>query len=1189
MKSFAWILFFAVAISYPSTASAQSIWTGTAGDGNWATDGNWSPSGAPTGDAEINSGANITLPDSATSFGSLTLTVGTINLTASTSTFSTTFLTVDHGGTLNLSIPTGGVVSASNTTFSSFVGDGNGTGVLNLSGNGTLAYTSTALGSAVGLGGNGTFNQSGNSIVDVSGFLAIGADGNASTPSSIPPGLTTATGGTGTYNLSGSATLEVDELGIGVGSGTGGGATTGGTTPTVGLLNITGGTLLVGDLAIGINSTDPNSAAGSSPGTVTGTVNQTGGSATIDDLEVGVSPGATANYQLQGGTLTINNELDIASTAGGIGTFTQSGGTLFANGSINISDGAGTGAFNYNGGTLNLSSGIFIGAGGAFNQNTSITLTNSATQGIFVDTGGAYNLNAGTLTTGGNAIFSGSGNFNFAGGTVAVTGSIWSDFLNGTITSNSTIDTTNFSAILSGNLTGNGNLNIIGGNVVVLTGTNNDSDSWGATIKGGSVLIASSTASLSATGTYKIGTGSTLIVDSSGATSDTFAGTISDTSDLAGTANFETGTNKLVLTGVTNLSTASVTTIGNGGSLEVDNGTVSNVDGSAGNVADTFDVGNGITTGTVRLLGSSTLPNVTVNTGSTLLADTIVGDVTNNGTLASLGTLNVPATILISGSLTSPGQLLIHSNGLAFDTFGSAGSPLASANVTGMVQVIGVGNVTDVPILYSNTAIAAVPPVTAPTALFVPTLTLSGDGKELLLTTVQNPLTSFAQTPNQNAVAGVLDPIINTGTPFPAAFVPILTSLNQLAANQIPGALEELTPESLQYARDIAFENSTFMVQRMNGVDANIRNGVGGLDTNAISVTMPGFDSGLGRSLGNLIAYNNSPTSAAWPPNAAYDPSSSSASSSVSHTSSRTVSDSPNSEATYQDGSKWASPTMTEFLGGDVVLADLNQNHSSANSPSSKANYTAADATAGVGFRIASNLTAGVLFDYNHTDAKTDSHGSKTTVDSYSPGLFATYCDKGFYANGLFSFGYNTYDNTRNIGLLGGAANSNPNGQQYVTDIDVGYDFHPNKNWVVGPTLGLTYTHLDIESFTETGTTGANLAVQSQSVDSLRSRLGGHMVYQTVTNNVLLQPNLTIMWQHEYLDSGSGITSSFSDFGSSPFTIQAAKPARDSALIGCGLSATMGNSLTLYLNYLADIGASDYFAQNIVGGFKARF
>ncbi len=156
-------------------------------------------------------------------------------------------------------------------------------------------------------------------------------------------------------------------------------------------------------------------------------------------------------------------------------------------------------------------------------------------------------------------------------------------------------------------------------------------------------------------------------------------------------------------------------------------------------------------------------------------------------------------------------------------------------------------------------------------------------------------------------------------------------------------------------------------------------------------------------------------------------------------------------------------------------------------------------------------------------------------------------------------------------------------------DLDFGYDFHPDKNWVVGPTLGLTYTHLDIDSFSETGAPGADLNVDSQSADSLRSRLGGHVVFQTNTGDVLLQPNLTAMWQHEYLDNSSAITSSFGDFSSTPFVTDTAGPNRDSALIGVGLTATLNTSVALYLNYYADIGFEDYFAQSIVGGLKARF
>ena len=114
------------------------------------------------------------------------------------------------------------------------------------------------------------------------------------------------------------------------------------------------------------------------------------------------------------------------------------------------------------------------------------------------------------------------------------------------------------------------------------------------------------------------------------------------------------------------------------------------------------------------------------------------------------------------------------------------------------------------------------------------------------------------------------------------------------------------------------------------------------------------------------------------------------------------------------------------------------------------------------------------------------SQGSHIRVDSYSPGLFATFFEKGFYANGIFTFGYNTYSDNRNLsfGGTGATATSNPNGQQYVGDLDFGYDFHPNQHWAVGPTLGIEYTHLDIDSFHESGAGDADLAVNSQSADS---------------------------------------------------------------------------------------------------------
>jgi hypothetical protein len=295
------------------------------------------------------------------------------------------------------------------------------------------------------------------------------------------------------------------------------------------------------------------------------------------------------------------------------------------------------------------------------------------------------------------------------------------------------------------------------------------------------------------------------------------------------------------------------------------------------------------------------------------------------------------------------------------------------------------------------------------------------------------------------------------------------------------------------------------------------------------------MDSGLGRALSSLLAYNDPGFHAAAPNGVNYypdgssdgtslsphsasmssDSSRASSASPLSDTSSQVMSDSgTNPYISDQHPNSPAAPNANVFIGGDVVLANLNRDQSLSNAPSSKASYTSGDGTAGVSFRMNSHLAAGVLLDYNHTDAKTDTYGSKTVVDTYSPGLFATYFDHGFYANGLFSFGYNEYKNSRVVPIIDNIAKSSPVGQQYVADADFGYDFHPNPSWVAGPTLGLTYTHLDINSYAESDAPGDDLTVNSQSVDSIRSRLGGHVVFQTNTGDVLLQPNFTAMWQH---------------------------------------------------------------------------
>jgi fibronectin-binding autotransporter adhesin len=1186
-------------------------------------------------------GAVITGASTVNFTGNLQILSGTLLVGSTTSIIDPSQIT--GSGTLNLGA---GTVNLDSATTSFIVGQGTTGAVTQNTGSIVTAGQTLIIGS----GGTGTYT------VNASATLNIGTTGTPQSNFYLVK-IGTGSGSVGTLNISGgtlnalnpSSTFQVG------GSGTG-------TIQQNGAVNLGGAisSLLVGEngnyelmsgaLEIGENNIDTVTVDLDGTGPVGGTLTQSGGTLTAGAATtVIIGDAGIGNYNLSGGpsvTADFQNGFTVGNQGGSTGTVTQTGGTLSAENNVVTIGGGGTGIYNMEGGTATFNSGVVVGATGTVNQ-TGGTFVIPTGQTLDLSTVGSSYTLGGTgilqVTNGGLVGTSGEGTLNFAGGTLQVTSAgTFTDPLDGTLTGVSTIDAVTTpgvtSVTMAGNLSGSGGITFegtAGTTTFQFAGTNTYT---------GPTTIASGTLDAPAA---DITNSSALNIRSTGVLNLTLAsGGFAYAGALGGSGAlniiFNTAGNPFVV-----LNTSSYTgpiTLGAGSSPT--RGTLQVYSGTYGNISDN-GTGSGVTIGGTPLVafpggtvipatgivtfGSTTYTGLTtINSGFTLNANNLDGAVTNIGSLYTLGAGSVDntgtlgllqssaigSTLNINGSLNSaaPTSVLnIRVNGTTSDSIVANTATLAGViNVTGRgnntytivtaaggITIGGDGNVNDVAGLIASTGSSVLFG-----AILVPD-PFTGGGTTLQLTTTQRTFQQAASlglipnlTPNETAVTGALDPVIANGAPYPTALAPILAAFNQLSASQIPGALDELSPESLQYARMIAFENSTYLVERMDGICADLRGGYRGLDTSAINVVAPGFESGLGHSLGSLLAYNDpsfhpvAPNGVNYYPGEEGGPSSSSSSTSSTPTwdsSTQVISDSPNPYLAKANPAGPETPGFSEFVAGDVILADLNQNQNAANAPSSKASYTAGGATAGISFRMNSHLAAGVLFDYNHTDAKTDSNGSKIDVDSYSPGLFATYFDHGFYANGLFSFGYNTYSNSRDISVLGETASSHPSGEQYVPNLDLGYDFYPNNNWVLGPTVGVTYTHLDIDHFSETGAPGANLNVDNQSADSLRSRLGGHVTFQTNTGDVLLQPSLTAMWQHEYMDNGSGITSTFGDFNSNPFTIETLSPSRDSALIGCGLTATLNNSLALYFNYLADVGANDYFAQSVVGGVKARF
>ena len=1098
--------------------------------------------------------------------GGSTLSVGTAEILGG--------VTVNYSG--NLAFTSEGVsggepsLTVGTTTSELDFGQTTGAGTLNLS-NGTLNLDPAGTESSfiVGSGAKGTVNQNGGSTVNSGTFLTIGADSGA-----------------GSYNVTSGAALNLGAAGedngyvLAIGDGAG----------SVGTLTINGGFFN----AVNPDTTIDVGNAG------TGTIVQTSSNVILSG-DINIGAGGTGFYTLQSGSLSIISTPGTGEgavfTIGGVsmdsvGQFTQSGGSLTTDGSSTFTVGgtlgSTSGLYAVSGGTATFNDGLIISNTGTVSQTGgTVTITNGTALDLS-SVGGVYNLNGGTLQVGPNGLagVADEGKLNLGGGNLTTTAGTVTDALDGSLSGASTINAAG-TLIFSGTLSGNGSLTVAAG------------------------TVQASPANLPSISGVALRSGTTLNLTTSGANTDIFTGTIS------GAGNLETGNTgvdnnggaiaapagyQLILLKAANLPNGT-TTIAAGTGLQLPGGTLNTVTGGAGSSLTVGSAGGG----TLTALGTVTVPNVQVNSGSGLRVGNVVGSIVNNG---SLDTLAAESTLTVSGSLSQPqqatvaqeGTLIVRTNGVTSDAY-----DVGSANLFGSVKVVGVGSntynivTTSAPgqlttgTLNSHTAdgLASTPN----TVLF--TSTLSEEGNQILqLTTVQKDVTPFAGTPNQRAVGQAIDTQIQLP---PASFVPLLLGLDSITdAGSIPDALNQLTPQSFLYMRDIAFENTTFLAQRVDGFLTNLRTGYAGLDTSGLSILGPGFDSKLGQSLGSLLAYNGE---APAPNGVNYYPDDNDTSSSSAPL---MVEPSPAGPATMSDSvDPRMAPTVApppstsvldgtgvgfnQFVSGDLILGELNQDDSGSSQP--KANYVAGNATAGVSFRMNSNLAAGVLFDYNHTDALTSVQGSHVRVDSYSPGLFATFFEHGFYANGLFTFGYNNYSDDRkiSIGTFDESATSKPSGEQYAPNIDVGYDFHPDRHWVVGPTAGLGYTHLDVDSFHESGAGAADLAVGSQSADSLRGRLGGRVVYLVHSGSILFQPNLSLSFQHEFLNDPFHLDSQLNIPGTPSFQTQGSNSGRNTGLLTFGLTATLDNSMNLYLNYLAELGGDDYLIQSVEGGVKASF
>jgi autotransporter-associated beta strand protein len=452
----------------------------------------------------------------------------------------------------------------------------------------------------------------------------------------------------------------------------------------------------------------------------------------------------------------------------------------------------------------------------------------------------------------------------------------------------------------------------------------------------------------------------------------------------------------------------------------------------------------------------------------------------------------------------------------------------------------------------------------------IPSLDYTGDDVLLHLSDL---LPSGGLTSNQRAILNSIDAGLS-GNQVPPPLTALFTALTPYSSNPavLGAALDQLSAQAFgQFASATAFNNASFETQALDnyletrrGADGGFLAGHGAIDSSGLTANDPSYDPNLSMIHSRLLAWNPAP----------FDGTISDVDEMLPG--GVEMKDSKNGTPAEMEAHPW-----NVFIRGNVVLAQ-----GFSGEDTSHFDDNTESVVLGADYRLTPHFLVGLTAGFAHTDVTLDDNGSSATVDSYSPGFYASYADQGWYANLSGNYLHNAYTQDRVIGFLDQTATSSPQGNEGVANLDGGYDFHQGA-LTFGPLAGLQYTHLSVDGYKESGSLAA-LDVDNDDSDSLRSRFGGHLSYAFSHDGIHFTPHLDASWQHEFLDQSRGLTSQFG-FGGGSFGVRTINPSRDSALVDAGLDADLNRTVTVFADYVIQAGQENYFGQSIQAGLKIGF
>ncbi len=250
--------------------------------------------------------------------------------------------------------------------------------------------------------------------------------------------------------------------------------------------------------------------------------------------------------------------------------------------------------------------------------------------------------------------------------------------------------------------------------------------------------------------------------------------------------------------------------------------------------------------------------------------------------------------------------------------------------------------------------------------------------------------------------------------------------------------------------------------------------------------------------------------------------------------------------------------------------------------------YSMGGAVMGVDYALSRQLVVGADFALAYTDLDLDNNFGSGDIDSMFGSIHGTYFTDRAYLQGIFTYGDHEYDNRRriNIGSIQRYADSDHGADALSFLLEGGYEFHAGE-WTLQPFASLFYSHLDEESFRESGADSLDMEVGSRKSNDLSSEVGVRLSQTIKTESGLLRPEIRAGWRHDFDVDDLDIPISFSG-APQRLTLEGREQPENSAALGATLSFVGESGITASLQYSGEL-AEDFNAHAVAGQIRFEF